>query len=154
MPSIVENTKSSSSSFVRRHSLSLSAAVLVLIWTALYVGSDPATHWGAFFGNAIADWAGVVVTVLGTNYLYERKAPVKPGAKSSLWARARHFLHNHSLTVFLLVTGIGWVALYLRLHPEDKWGQVAGSLVSEWTQTLGMVVMSKRLIERKAQDGR
>jgi hypothetical protein len=29
----------------------------------LYVYSDPKTHLGAFFGNAIADWTGVVVTI-------------------------------------------------------------------------------------------
>ena len=140
--------------FVVRHSLSLTAAALVLIWTVLYIRSDPATHWGAFFGNAIADWAGVVVTVVATKYLYERKARAKPAAGSPLSARLRHAWHDHSLTLFLLVTGLGWVALYMELHPEDRWGQVAGSLVSEWTQTLGMVLMSKRLIERKAKEDR
>jgi hypothetical protein len=153
MPSIVEN-KQRSLSFVVRHSLSLTAAALLVTWTALYIRSDPATHWGAFFGNAIADWAGVVVTVVATKYLYERKARAKPAAGSPLPERLWHVWHDHSLTMFLLVTGLGWVALYMGLHPEDKWGQVTGSLVSEWTQTLGMVVMSKRLIERKAKDGR
>jgi len=25
--------------------------------------SNPDTHWGSFFGNAIADWTGVVVMI-------------------------------------------------------------------------------------------
>ncbi|MBA2744167.1 MAG: hypothetical protein H0U43_07675 [Chthoniobacterales bacterium] len=32
---------------------------------------DPATHLGAFFGNAIADCSGSVVIILGTKFLYE-----------------------------------------------------------------------------------
>jgi len=31
----------------------------------LYVYSDPKTHLGSFFGNAIADWKGVLVTIIG-----------------------------------------------------------------------------------------
>ena len=52
--------------FLRRHSLSLTSAGIVILWTVLYAASDPSTHLGAFFGNAIADWTGVVVTVLMT----------------------------------------------------------------------------------------
>ena len=31
--------------------------------------------------------------------------------------------------------------------PNSKWGQVVGNLVSEWTQILGLVLMTKRLME-------
>lgn len=110
--------------------------------------ADPATHAGAFFGNAIADWAGVLVTVIATKHLSERNAHAHPTNASPPSARIHAFCHNHSLTIFLILTGIGWVLLYLRLNAEAKWGQVVGSLVSEWTQTLGLVLMSKRFIER------
>jgi len=30
---------------------------------------------------------------------------------------------------------------------ESKWGQVVGNIVSEWTQILGLVLLTKRLIE-------
>ena len=45
---------------------------ILLLWICLYIFSDPSTHLGSFFGNAIADWSGVVVTVLATKFLYEK----------------------------------------------------------------------------------
>jgi hypothetical protein len=33
------------------------------------------------------------------------------------------------------------------MDPNGKWGQVLGNIVSEWTQILGLVLMTKRLIE-------
>jgi hypothetical protein len=33
------------------------------------------------------------------------------------------------------------------MNPDSKWGQVVGNIVSEWTQVLGLVLMTKRLIE-------
>src|SRR5215467_14566351 len=49
--------------FLRDHGLSLTAISILLSWVALYRYSDPKTHSGSFFDNAIADWMGVVVTV-------------------------------------------------------------------------------------------
>ena len=46
------------------------AIVVALIVS--YVFSDPSTHLGSFFGNAIADWTGVLVTVIMTKRLYEK----------------------------------------------------------------------------------
>jgi hypothetical protein len=135
-------------SFLKRHSLSISSAAIVLLFLLLYVDADPATHSGAFFGNAIADWAGVLVTVIATKHLSERKTHARFPSGSPLSDRMHYFAHNHSLTIFLVLTGFGWVLVYLRLNSESKWGQVAGSLVSEWTQTLGLILMSKRFIER------
>jgi hypothetical protein len=57
------------------------------------------------------------------------------------------FLREHSLTLVLLVTGIGWVVAFRAMNPESKWGQVVGNIVSEWTQILGLVLMTKRLME-------
>lgn len=50
--------------FVYRHSLSIAAIGILMSWIVLYAVSDPSTHLGSFFGNAIADWWGVVVMVL------------------------------------------------------------------------------------------
>src|SRR5690348_5394397 len=60
------------SGFVRRHSLSITTMIILILWTVLYIYSDPGTHWGSFFGNAIADWSGVLVTVLATKHMYEK----------------------------------------------------------------------------------
>jgi len=134
---------------MRRHGLSIVAGAILGLWLILYAVSDEHKHWGAFFGNAIADWSGVVVMVLATKHLYERgssesKQP-KPGAA---WhSHLLEFIREHSLTIFLLATGALWVWLFARLNPDSKWGQVVGNVVSEWTQVLGLVLMTKKLVE-------
>ena len=57
------------------------------------------------------------------------------------------WLREHSLTLFLLVTGIAWVVAFKAMDPNSKWGQVVGSIVSEWTEILGLVLMTKRMME-------
>jgi len=52
---------------------------------------------------------------------------------------AVEWLREHSLTLFLLVTGIAWVVAFKAMDPNSKWGQVVGNIVSEWTQILGLV---------------
>ena len=47
----------------------------------------------------------------------------------------------------LLVTGVAWVVAFRAMDPSSKWGQVVGNIVSEWTQILGFILMTKRLIE-------
>jgi hypothetical protein len=61
-------------------------------------------------------------------------------------------IEDHSLTLFLLVTGLGWVAVYTHADPGSKWGQVVGNLLSEWTQILALVIMTKRLIETHSKE--
>jgi hypothetical protein len=56
-------------------------------------------------------------------------------------------LREHSLTIFLVITGLGWVLLFAHADSESKWGQVAGNIVSEWTQILGTVLLTKKLVE-------
>jgi hypothetical protein len=56
-------------------------------------------------------------------------------------------LREHSLTIFLLITGLAWLWAFRAMDANSKWGQVVGNIVSEWTQILGLVLMTKRLIE-------
>lgn len=138
-------------SFIRRHSLSLASIAILVVWIVLYVVSDQKTHRGSFFGNAIADWSGVVVTVLATKFLFERGS-----AESRKPPRGRspftQLLIDHSLSIFLLLTGAAWLFLYLSMDSESKWGQVVGNLVSEWTQIFALVLMTKRLIEAHSKE--
>jgi hypothetical protein len=119
----------------------------------LYSRSNPSTHWGSFFGNAIADWSGVVVTVVMTKHLYERGSAESKKPKGKEHSAATEFLREHSLTIFLLVTGVAWVVAFKAMDPTSKWGQVVGNIVSEWTQILGLVLMTKRLIEVGSKEG-
>ena len=66
--------------------------------------------------------------------------------------KLRQFLISHSLTLFVVVTGIGsTIMLYDALNPTDKWGQVVGNIVSEWSQVLGTILFTKVLLERGSQ---
>jgi hypothetical protein len=133
--------------FWKRHSLSLVAGGVLALWFVLYLPANPSSHLGSFFGNAIADWTGVVITVLATKWFFEK------GSRESRQPRRTHrsptleLLHEHSLTIFLLVTGLGWVLLFSRVDPEAKWGTVVSNIISEWSQQLGLVLLTKKLIE-------
>lgn len=131
-------------SFWRRHSLSIIAGAFVVLWIVLYSRSNESHHAGSFFGNAIADWTGLLVMVIATKFLYERGSeesrPEPRGAVHS-------FLREHSLSIFVLITGAAWVFIFLRMDPQGKWGQVVGNIVSEWTQILGTVWMTKWFVE-------
>ncbi|HTA22133.1 MAG TPA: hypothetical protein VK763_01265 [Terriglobales bacterium] len=133
--------------FLRKHSLSLTALGVVLLLIALYCVSNPDTHLGSFFGNAIADWTGVLVTVVMTKHLYEKGSSESKQPQGKMRPAVVEFLREHSLTIFLLVTGIAWVLAFRAMNPNSRWGQVVGNIVSEWTQILGLVLMTKRLME-------
>ena len=140
--------KTKNQTFFERHGLTVVTSCILLAWIVLYSVSDEKRHIGSFFGNAIADWSGVVVMVLATKHLYERgsKESKEPRNKK-LPNRFLETLREHSLTVFLLLTGAGWVLLYAHSDSESKWGQVVGNIVSEWTQIIGLVVLTKKLVE-------
>ncbi|MGH9690505.1 MAG: hypothetical protein ACRD4C_05355 [Candidatus Acidiferrales bacterium] len=141
--------------FFHEHSLSITSICIVGILICLYRVSSPATHLGSFFGNAIADWSGVVVTVLATKYLYEKdSAESRPVHKNFLLGPAQEWLREHSLSIFLLTTGAGWIVLFAFMDSEGKWGQVVGNIVSEWTQILGLVILTKHMIERHSKESR
>ena len=138
---------------LHRHGLSIAAAAILVLWICLYVVSDEKSHWGAFFGNAIADWSGSVFIIVGTKYLVERgssESKQKPPPVGGIAG----LLYEHSLLIFLLVTGIAWGLLFARSDPESKWGQVVGNVLSEWVQMAGLVFLTKRLVERGSKESR
>jgi hypothetical protein len=141
-------------SFWHDHSLSIAAAGILFAWVVLYVRSDPQTHIGAFFGNAIADWTGLLMTVLATKYMYERGSAESKPLPHNLLSPALEWLRDHSLSLFFLFTGAGLVVLFASMDSESKWGQVVGNIVSEWTQILGLLLMTKKLMEKKSAEDR
>ena len=141
-------------SFFRRHSLTIVSTLILLLWIALYVRSDPSTHWGAFFGNAIADWTGMVVAVLATKYMYEIGSAESRKPPHALLAPVWEKIRDHSLSIFLVITGIAWVVFFARSNPNSKWGQVVGNIVSEWTQIFGLVILTKKLMETHSRESK
>lgn len=138
--------------FWRRHGLGTVALAILALWIVLYCVGDPSTHWGSFFGNAVADWTGVVVTVWGTKYLYEIGSSESRKPRAKTYGRLRLWAYDHSLTIFLVITGVVWVVLFAHTDTEGKWGQVVGNIVSEWTQIFGLVVLTKRLMESHSKE--
>ncbi len=136
----------------KEHSLSLAALGIFTILIFLYAQADPKSHRGSFFGNAVADWAGVVVAIVFTKWFFES------GSQESRQPHARGihkhigFLRRHSLTIVLGVTWVGWLLLFARVQPDSKWGTVVSNLASEWSQQIGMVVLTKKLIERGSKE--
>lgn len=141
-------------SFLYRHSLSIVSVALLIVWIVGYRMLDPKTHLGAFFGNAIADWSGSVVIILGTKFLYEVGSPESRPVKGKERSPWRDFLHRHSLLLFIVITGVGWAFLFTWMNPEGKWGQVVGNIVSEWVQMAGLVFLTKRLVEIGSKESR
>ena len=146
------STRSRKHGFVHQHSLSIASVGILILWICLYSVFGPSTHIGSFFGNAIADWSGVVVLVFATKYLYEKGSAESRRPPRNLLSPVRERLRDHSLSLFLIVTGIAWIALYASMDSEAKWGQVVGNIVSEWTQIFGLVLLTKRLIERHSKE--
>ena len=138
--------------FWRHHSLSITALGVMTLWLMLYVYSDPKSHVGSFFGNAIADWTGVVVTILATKWFFEKGSSESRKPRPLYSRLLPEFMHEHSLTIFLAFSGLAWVVLYAHVDPESKWGTVASNIVSEWSQQIGLVLLTKRLIERGSKE--
>ena len=134
-------------SWLARHSLTIVAALLLLVWIVGYVSLDPNSHVGAFCGNAIADWSGSLVIILGTKFFYEIGSAESKPVRGRLPNPLLELLREHSLLLFIIVTGIGWAWLFLKMNPESKWGGVVGNIVSEWVQMAGLVFLTKRLVE-------
>jgi hypothetical protein len=133
--------------FFKRHSLSIIAGSITLTWAVLYVLSDPQKHIGSFFGNAIADWSGVVMTILVTKVCFEKGSRESRRPKDKGLTPARKFVLDHSLSIFLVLSGLALAILFAMQDPNSRWGQVVGNLVSEWSQQLGIVLLTKRFVE-------
>jgi hypothetical protein len=140
-------------SWLHEHGLSIAIGGVLMTWLFLYSRSDPATHLGAFFGNATADWLGSFVLVLATKFWFEKGSPESrsPRERGSLTAR---ILRDHSLTLVLLITWIGWIWWYVEIDPNSKAGQVVGNIVSEWSQILSLVWFTKYLVETGSKESR
>ena len=138
---------------LHNHSLSLTALAIVIGLIVLYTKSDQNTHLGSFFGNAIADWTGMLVTVLMTKHLFEKGSAESKPLKGMLPSRVEEFLREHSLTIFLVITGTAWALGFRAMDANSKWGQVVGNIVSEWTQILGLVLLTKKLMEKGSKEG-
>ena len=130
-----------------RHSLTIVAATLLALWLVGYFWLDPKSHLGAFCGNAIADWSGSLMIILGTKFFYEIGSSESKPFHATKANPLILFLWEHSLLIFIAVTGLVWLVLFWRMNPEDKWGQVVGNLLSEWGQMAGLVFLTKRLVE-------
>jgi len=141
------------SSFFREHSLSLLLAGAVLLLCLLYSFSDSRTHLGAFYGNAIADWLGVLAFVLATKYFVEIGSGESRQPTPRFHERVVRLLIEHSLTIVLLITGVAWAMAYARSEVNGKAGQVIGNITSNWTQILGLVLLTKYAKERGSKEG-
>lgn len=139
--------------WLRRHSLSLAVGADLLLWLTLYVRSDPSTHWGAFFGNSIADWLGSFITVVATKFWYE-KGSVESHVPPKWRGVLPEWLRDHSLTLVIGVTWVGWIYWYVSTDPNGKTGQVVGNIVSEWGQILSLIWFTKYLYERGSKESR
>lgn len=140
--------------FCSEHGLTIGTSAVLALWIALYLGADPQTHWGAFFGNAIADWSGVVLMVVGTKIFMERGSKQTKRQSAPNDTGVWRFLHEHSFSIFVIVTLLFWIALFAHQNPNAKWGQVVGNIVSEWTQALGLIFLTKRLYERGSEESK
>jgi hypothetical protein len=145
--------RTKSTGFFQQHSLSLIVAGILLAWLVAYLYSDPATHLGSFFGNAVADWTGTLVFIVATKYFFEIGSRESRRPHSRIHVRVGRFLVRHSLTIVIAVTGVCWAVAYSQSDVDGKAGQVIGNLVSEWTQILGLVIITKYAREVGSKEG-
>jgi hypothetical protein len=142
-----------STPFLREHSLSLTLAGILILLFLMYRRSDPSTHLGALYGNAIADWLGVFVFVIATKYFFEIGSGESRQPTRHFRERVARLLIDHSLTIALALTGAAWLVVYAKSDVESRWGQVIGNIVSDWTQLLGLVIITKYARERGSKEG-
>jgi hypothetical protein len=138
----------------RAHSLSLTLVAVLAILLLMYGGSNPHTHLGAFYGNAIADWLGVFVFVIATKYFFETRSAESRQPSPGLHSRLARIVIDHSLTIVLAATGAVWIAVYARSAVDSRAGEVVGNIVSDWTQLLGLVLLTKYTRERGSKESR
>jgi hypothetical protein len=64
------------------------------------------------------------------------------------------FLIDHSLTVVLVITGVLRAIAYARMDVNGKASQLVGNIVSEWTQIIRIVVVTKYTREIGSKESR
>jgi hypothetical protein len=138
--------------FVRDHSLSLVIAMILGVLWLGYSRSSPQTHSGDFLGNAVADWFGVLVFVIVTKYFFE-VGSAESRRPTHLHQRLGRLFERHSLTIVLGLTGALWLAAYARSDVESRSGQLLGNILSDWTQLLGLVIITKYTRELGSKEG-
>jgi hypothetical protein len=143
-----------STPFLREHSLSLTLAGILIFLFLMYRRSDPSTHLGALYGNAIADWLGVLVFVIVTKYFFKIGSGESRRPTRHFHQRIARLLIDHSLTIALTLTGAAWAVAYTKSDVNSRWGQVLGNIVSDWTQLLGLVIITKYVRERGSKEGK
>lgn len=140
--------------FWHEHSLSILAIAILSTWIIASQFVDDQSHWGAFFNNAIADWSGVVAVVLATKYLYEKNSsesnepPPEPPEKP----RWKQLLIEHSLSLFFGITSLGILIVYINLDTQSKAGEITGNILSEWIQTIGLILLTKKFVEIRSKE--
>lgn len=125
-----------------------------MTWLISYSFAGTTSRLSYFLGNAIADWSGLLVIILGTKYLTEIHSAEGQNVKGHSRNPALNFVRRHSLLLFIIVTGLGWMWLYLKIDPGSKWGEVVGNILSNWAQMCGLVFFTKGLIERGSTESR
>jgi hypothetical protein len=140
-------------SFFRDHSLVLALLAVLVFLVVAYSRSDQTTHLGTFYGNAVADWLGTFVLVVATKYFFETGSAESRKPHSHFHVRLARFLVRHSLTLVLVGTGGIWVVIYVRSNVDSKWGAVVGNVVSQWTQIVGLVLITKYASEIGSKEG-
>jgi len=91
--------------------------------------------------------------VIATKYFFEIGSGESRPPTRHFHERVARLLIDHSLTIVLALTGIAWVIVYLKSDVGSRWGQVIGNIVSDWTQLLGLVIITKYLKERGSKEG-
>jgi hypothetical protein len=133
--------------------MSLLLATLLGLLALLYARADPQTHLGTFYGNAIGDWLGVLVFVMATKYFFEAGSAESRQPARTVHAHVGRFLQVHSLTILLALTGLAWGVAFIRSDVTTPLGEVVGNIFSDWTQVLGLIVMTKYARERGSKEG-
>jgi hypothetical protein len=138
--------------FWRYHSLGLVVLGIVTLWVVLYARSNPNSHAGAFYGNAIADWAGAWLIIIVTKYLHERGSTESRPFQDRATTPVTRFLAEHSLSLFLILCCLVTGRIFWRMDPNSQWGTVAGNLLSQFVQLLGLVLLTKKLFEKGSKE--
>ena len=90
--------------------------------------------------------------IVATKYFVEVGSKESRTAHTHQHQRLLRFCSLHSLTLVVIVTGIGWVLIFARSDPNSKAGQVYGNIVSEWGQLLMLIIMTKYLREQGSKE--